>query len=142
MTEVAIRELTRIECLSLLGSKNVGQLALTRRALPAVIPARYVVFDDRVLIHASTGLDPVAWVDGEVVALHVEAFDPDLRRGWSISVTGAAHGTPAIAGAENEVRAPWIPSGGGDLIAISTDILWGERLGETHAPEANDQDDE
>ena len=139
MTEVAIRELTRIECLSLLGSKNVGQLALTRRALPAVIPARYVVFEDRVLIHAATGIDPVAWVDGEIVALHVEAFDPDLRRGWSISVTGAAHGTPAIVGAEHEVRAPWIPTGGGDLIAISTDIVWGERLGEAQ-PEADDHD--
>jgi hypothetical protein len=140
MTEVAIRELTRIECLSLLGSKNVGQLALTRRALPTVIPARYLMFEDRVLIHASTGLDPVAWVDGEIVALHVEAFDPDLRRGWSVSLTGAAHGTPAIAGAENEVRAPWIPTGGGDLIAISTDIIWGERLGAATEPGGDDDD--
>jgi uncharacterized protein len=138
MSDVAIRELTRIECLSLLASKNVGQLALTRRALPTVIPARYLLLEDRVLVHASTGLDPVAWVDGEIVALHVEAFDPDLRRGWSVSLTGAAHGTPAIAGSGNEVQAPWIPCGGGDLIAISTDIVWGEHLGETIAQPGDD----
>jgi nitroimidazol reductase NimA-like FMN-containing flavoprotein (pyridoxamine 5'-phosphate oxidase superfamily) len=131
MSQVTLRELSRTDCLALLRTTNLGSVALTRRALPAVVSARYLVHDDRVLVHMSTGLDRVPWIDGEVVALHVSAFDDDSRYGWSVSVTGAAHGTPNPTADETRPHAPWIPRGGGDLIAISTDLIWGERLGPT-----------
>jgi hypothetical protein len=112
----------------------VGQVALTRRALPTIVPAHYLVHDDRVLVHMSTGLDCVPWIDGEIVAFHVSAFDDDSRYGWSVSVTGAAHGTPNPTGHEPVPHAPWIAHGGGDLIAISTDMISGERLGPIEGP--------
>ncbi len=45
------------------------------------------------MIHASTGGDADLWKDGEIVALHVDAFDADRRAGWSVSVP-EPHGKP------------------------------------------------
>jgi uncharacterized protein len=131
MTDLALHELDRTECLALLATSNLGRLALTRRALPRIVPARYLVHNDRVVIHLSTGLDDVGWIDGEVVALQVSAFDEDQTHGWSVSVTGRAHGTPNPTRTDELPAAPWIPHGGGDLITLSTDVIWGERLGPT-----------
>ena len=91
-------------------------------------PARFVVRDNHVIVHLWTGLRPVPWRDGEIVALHVCHFDDDEHEGWSISVTGAAHGTPNLALEPDMPHAPWIAQGDGDLITLSTDIIWGERL--------------
>jgi hypothetical protein len=121
--------LSRIECLALLGTTEFGHLTLTRRALPMVVPAHYVLDGDRVLIHASTGGYPDLWRVGEIVALHVDAFDADQRAGWSVSVTGAAQAAPNLAGAGNFPSAPWLPAGGGNVIAVSTDLVWGQRFG-------------
>ncbi len=140
VSDLGVNELHRSECLALLATTNLGQLALTRRALPAVIPANYVVYRDRILIHASPGFDAVPWNDGEIVALHVSVFDADQRVGWSVSVTGVAHGTPDLAGIENIPHAPWIPHGGGHLIAISTDLVHGEHLGPTPEPTIPDRE--
>lgn len=129
MTDLAVRELDRTECLALLATTNLGRLALTRRALPMIVPARYVVSDERAVIHLSTGLDHVAWLDGEVVALQVSAFDETQTYGWSVCVTGAAHGTPDPGRTQDHPKAPWIATGGGDLITLSTDIIHGQRLG-------------
>jgi uncharacterized protein len=129
MTDLALRDLDHTECLALLATTNLGRLALTRRALPMIVPARYLVYDDRVVIHLSTGLDHIGWIDGEVVALQVSAFDDDQIHGWTVSITGAAHGTPDPTHIEDHPNAPWIPRGGGDLITLSTDVMRGERLG-------------
>ena len=116
--------LTRTECLELVGTTEFGHLTFTRRALPVVVPAHYVLDGDRVQIHASTGGNPDLWRDGEIVALHVDAFDADQRAGWSVSVTGAAQAAANLVGAESLSRAPWLPAGGGNFIAVSTDLVW------------------
>ena len=97
--------------------------------MPWAVPARYVVEQDRVLIHAFTGPEPVPWHDGDVVTLHAGAFDRDQRRGWSVSITGRAHGTPNLAEVPELPAAPWLPDGGGDLLEIIAELVEGERLG-------------
>jgi hypothetical protein len=129
VNEISSARLTRTECLALLGTTEFGHLTLTRRALPVVVPAHYVLDGDRVLIHASTGGNPDLWRDGEIVALHVDAFDADQRAGWSVSVTGAAREAANLVGAGNISHAPWLPAGGGNVIAVSTDLVWGQRFG-------------
>jgi uncharacterized protein len=129
VNEISSAGLTRTECLALLGTTEFGHLTLTRRALPMVVPAHYVLDGERVLIHASTGGKPDLWRDGEIVALHVDAFDVDQRAGWSVSVTGAAREAANLVGAGNTSRAPWLPAGGGNVIAMSTDLEWGQRFG-------------
>ena len=108
---------------------NLGQLMFTRNALLAAVPARYVVEQDRVLVHVTATTDKVPWRDGDVLTLHVTAFDPDQRRGWSVSVTGRAHGTPDLGGSAERPTAPWIACGGGDLLEVETELVEGERLG-------------
>jgi len=46
MTQLALRELNRDECVALLQTATTGQLALTPHALPAAAPARFVVRDN------------------------------------------------------------------------------------------------
>jgi hypothetical protein len=127
--EISSAGLSRTECLVLLGTTEFGHLTLTRRALPLVVPAHYVLDGDHVLIHASTGGNPDLWRNGEIVALHVDAFDADQRAGWSVSVTGAAREVANLVGTGTISRAPWLPAGGGNVIAVSTDLVWGQRFG-------------
>lgn len=117
--------LGREKCLALLASAEFGHLTLTRHALPTVVPSRYVVYEDRVLIHASTGGDTDVCQDGEVVTLHVDAFQADRTAGWSVSVTGAAH-EPTEDERQSVSRAPWLPSGSGNVITLATDLIWGQ----------------
>ena len=127
--EISSAALSRTECLALLATTEFGHLTLTRRALPTVVLAHYVLDRDRVVIHAATGGDPDLWRDGEIVALHVDAFDTDRRAGWSVSVTGAAQKAPNLVGVGNISRAPWLPTSAGNVIAVSTDLVWGQRFG-------------
>ena len=129
MTSVTSEPLSRGDSLNMLALGNVGQLIFTRNALHAAVPARYVVEQDRVLIHVMAGTEKVPWRDGDVLTLHVSAFDSDQRQGWSVSVTGRAHGTPDLGGSRERPTAPWIPSGGGDLLEVATELVEGERLG-------------
>jgi uncharacterized protein len=127
--EMSSAGLSRTECLALLGTTEFGHLTLTRRALPMVVPAHYVLHGNRVVIHASTGGDPDLWSEGEIVALHVDAFEADRRAGWSVSVTGAAHQATNLVVTGNILRAPWLPTSAGNVVAVSTALVWGQRFG-------------
>jgi hypothetical protein len=136
MTDVMHERLDRLESLDLLALGNLGQLVVTRDALPAAMPARYLVEEDRVLIHVFSTAERVSWRDGDVVTLHVTTFDADQRQGWCVSVTGRAHGTPNLEGIHEPPNAPWIPNGGGDLLEIFAELVEGERLGPQPQSEA------
>jgi hypothetical protein len=125
-TGVTTTGLSRGECLALLRSAEYGHLTLTRNALPSVVPARYVVGEhDELLIHAATGGDGEASRTGEIVTFHVDAFEDDRRAGWSVSVTGVASAVDADD-ASSVSLAPWLPAGTGTLIALSTNVIWGQ----------------
>jgi hypothetical protein len=127
--EISSAPLSRTACLALLATTEFGHLTLTRRAVPTVVLAHYVLDRDRVVIHAATGGDPDLWRDGEMVALHVDAFDTDRRAGWSVSVTGVAQEAANLVGAGNISRASWLPSSARNVIAVSTGLVWGQRFG-------------
>jgi len=122
-------ELNRRECLALLASTTFGQLAFTRDALPAVVPARYIVYPEQILIHATPALADARWKGGEVVALHASAFDDHQRYGWTVTVTGVGHRAGELRDAYAAPSAPWIAPGDGDLIALEVGLVCGERLG-------------
>jgi hypothetical protein len=132
MTNVVHESLDRLESLDLLALGNLGHLVVTRGALPAAFPARYVVEENRVLVHVTNRGERPSWREGDVVTLHATAFEPEQRRGWSVSVTGRAHGTPTLEGVHEPPNAPWIPTGGGDLLEVFAELVEGERLGVVH----------
>ncbi|HEY5172864.1 MAG TPA: hypothetical protein VIK54_14145 [Acidimicrobiia bacterium] len=44
-------------------------------------------------------------------------------------MTGAVREAANLVAAGNISRAPWLPAGGGNVIAVSEDLLWGQRFG-------------
>jgi nitroimidazol reductase NimA-like FMN-containing flavoprotein (pyridoxamine 5'-phosphate oxidase superfamily) len=78
--------LSQLECLRLLGSVDMGRLALSVGALPAVVPVRFVLVDEAVFFAAPCGSDLEAAVRDQVVAFEVDEVDP--TGGWSVVVTG------------------------------------------------------
>ncbi len=74
----------------MLAEAGVGRLALSVRALPTILPARYTVDDGSVILGLGRlGLAESA-IDGTVVAFAVDRFDVDPSHGWMVQLQGRA----------------------------------------------------
>ena len=80
----------RERCRSLLQECQVGRLVFTSKAMPAVVPVRYRVEGDQVLLRAANGSGWPSHVAGSVVAFEVDAFESSGEFGWSVVVIGRA----------------------------------------------------
>ncbi|MBG0816613.1 pyridoxamine 5'-phosphate oxidase family protein [Planomonospora sp. ID82291] len=85
-----LRVLTRAECIQLLASTPLGRIVFTDRALPAIQPVNYVLDGDDLVIRTGSGSKLASAVRDTIVALEADAFDPDGRTGWSVTVVGQA----------------------------------------------------
>jgi hypothetical protein len=119
--------LDRDECLRLLATATIGRIAISRSALPMLLPVSYELCDDRVLLCARSGT-ALAGAAGGVVAFEVDVIDPQSHDGWSVMVVGVARragdagdGDPPIPGH----LARW--GGAGDLLEVSTELTSGRR---------------
>jgi hypothetical protein len=130
----SMTELTRPECLQLLGTVPVGRIVFTHHALPAIRPVNHLVDLDAevVIILATMGaaITAAASPGGIVVAYEADALDPARQLGWSVIVTGTACliSDKVAAGRYRERIDPWIGQSTNDVISISTDIVHGYRL--------------
>jgi nitroimidazol reductase NimA-like FMN-containing flavoprotein (pyridoxamine 5'-phosphate oxidase superfamily) len=106
--------LTREQCLELLASGRLGRVALSESALPVVVPVRYELEAEGVIVGPDADLD--VRLGGAVVAFEVDEIDPDSNEGWSVQVTGVARQVRR----EDEAR--------GRLV-ISTEVMSGRRIG-------------
>ena len=82
-----LREVSREDCLALLGSKVVGRVAFCDDDGPTVLPVNYVVHDGTVLFR--TG--PTATIGrylGGLAAFEVDDPDEYTESGWSVLVRG------------------------------------------------------
>ena len=86
------------ECLRLLGTAAIGRLAYTQAALPAVRPVTFTLDAGDVRIPARTGSTLVSAVRGAVVAFESDAYDPDARTGWTVTVVGPSRVMDVRAG--------------------------------------------
>jgi uncharacterized protein len=131
--------LERGECLRLLASVSVGRIAISVRALPLILPVRFVVDGDSILIRTHPGTTLEAATRGAVVAFEAEgANSPDLLD-WSVLVTGVAR---HLTEAEHRVRgeALGLPRWSADeqdrIVLISTDHVSGRRSVPSSKPDA------
>jgi len=83
-------ELTSAECWELLARSSVGRLALSIRALPIILPVRYVVDDASVAISLGRFGMPAATVHDSVVAFAVDHIDEVEDQGWIVQMQGRA----------------------------------------------------
>ncbi len=67
--------LSREECLDLLSSSPIGRIVFTDRALPAVQPVNFCLFEGNVVIRTMAGSKLAAAARNAVVAFEVDDFD-------------------------------------------------------------------
>jgi nitroimidazol reductase NimA-like FMN-containing flavoprotein (pyridoxamine 5'-phosphate oxidase superfamily) len=80
--------LDRDGCLALLGTRTIGRLGLSIEALPAILPVRFAMLDDRIVVRTVPGTKLDAAVTQSVVAFEVDDHDVEGTWGWSVLVRG------------------------------------------------------
>ncbi|MGA7420394.1 MAG: pyridoxamine 5'-phosphate oxidase family protein [Acidimicrobiales bacterium] len=85
---MAIRVLSREECLDKLGGTSVGRIAITVEAIPTVVAVRFVVNGNRLIFDVIGGSVPGEVFDNVIVGFQADSFDAHGRRGWTVSGTG------------------------------------------------------
>ena len=89
--ESELLELSREECLRLLGSHHFGRLAVNMGDGPPVIRPVNYVFDERsqsVVFRSAPGSKFHALVRSADAAFEIDGIDEDSRTGWSVVVRG------------------------------------------------------
>ncbi|WP_181773689.1 pyridoxamine 5'-phosphate oxidase family protein [Amycolatopsis pittospori] len=85
-----LETLDREQCLSLLAGAGLGRVVFTSRALPAIQPARFVIYHGAIVVRTPSQSALFAGVLDSVVAFAVDGFAEDLMSGWYVTVLGRA----------------------------------------------------
>jgi nitroimidazol reductase NimA-like FMN-containing flavoprotein (pyridoxamine 5'-phosphate oxidase superfamily) len=128
--ETLAHALTWDECLDRLHACSIGRIAVTHRALPAIVPVNYVLTGSRVVFRTEPGGMLARACDGTVVAFEVDVLDPDGRSGWSVLVVGHAElleGSAAVRAAEMGLVAA-VGDGRDQFVAITIGQLSGRLI--------------
>ncbi|MGW5360151.1 pyridoxamine 5'-phosphate oxidase family protein [Actinopolymorpha pittospori] len=96
--------LSRMECLTLLREAMVGRVVFIDRALPAVLPAPFVVAGESVVFRTSRA-SPLARHPDEVVGF--EADDMDGGCEWFVSAVGVANVVDGETARSAHLCLPW-----------------------------------
>ena len=107
--EVGVGALSRRAAFDRLSTVNVGRVALTMRALPAVVSVRFYL-DKLAVVVASSLWDLRAQAVGQVVAFHADGTDARTGQGWEVCLVGVAAAcgdpSPGPDGVGGSVRVP------------------------------------
>ena len=136
-----LEDLTRGQCLRLLGSTAVGRVVYTDGALPAVAPVAYALDGSAIVFRAGADTRLAAGTDGAVVAFEVDSIDPQTVTGWSVVVVGIARvvsDDATLARVQQLLLVSWGDGERQHVVRIAASDLRGRRLvpAPTGAPEA------
>jgi hypothetical protein len=109
--------LTKAECLTLLATSEVGRLAITQHALPALIPVRVRLVHDYVLIESFIEM-AVPLATPCVAALETGNLGEGHGREWSVEVCGLLHREASADAGVKGVKS-------NDIFRLSTTIIRG-----------------
>jgi uncharacterized protein len=124
--ETGLVVLDESDCLRLLGSVPVGRIAVTDRALPAVLPVYFLLRGRTVLLRVCGTGRLAAATRAAVVAFEADEFGP--AGGWSVLGVGR---TRPMYPDERAVAAGlrgWGPPGHDGFVAIGLEVLTGRTL--------------
>ena len=110
------------ECWELLASASVGRIALSIRALPAILPVQYYL-DGRTLAVCLGHRELPERSLNAVVAFAADAIDPQTRSGWSVQVQGRS-ATPRQP--QIDTACGWPAAG--QIVQIKPEIITGHRM--------------
>ncbi len=77
-------------CLGLLGTSEVGRLAVSIKEHPDIFPINYVVDRGTIVFRSAEGTKLAAALLGRGVAFEVDGYDPAAGEAWSVVVKGYA----------------------------------------------------
>jgi uncharacterized protein len=127
-----IQSLSSEECLQLLSTGSVGRIAVTRDALPVILPVNYAVDGGSILIRTTDGaILRAARAGGAVVAFEVDNLDARTMTGWSVLVTGTLREVTAVSAVLRAEQLPLVPWAGGErrhFVRITPGLLSGRRI--------------
>lgn len=124
--------LDRGESLALLGTASVGRLGITFGALPTIVPVNFRLIGEEIVLRTTIGTKLDAATCNRIVAFEVDAIDAFAHTGWSVVVVGLAREVTDAAerAALDPSRIPrWAPVDSDRVVAISTEMVTGRRLG-------------
>jgi uncharacterized protein len=121
--------LDRSSCLELLGTADVGRIALSIGALPVVLPVNFAMLGEDIVIRTSPGSRLETAATNAVVAFEVDCVDAS-HSGWSVLVQGVATEItdPLELRQARLVHLNSWPGGDGRLLRLVTQIVSGRRF--------------
>jgi hypothetical protein len=126
-----LSEIGRAGCLALFDRAQVGRVALTRHALPAVHPVAYGLDGEEIVFRTAAGSTLAAAMRHAVVGFQVDQIDFAARTGWTVLGIGEAYEV-VVPGRLAELAmilpGPWVAGRGGHVISIPLQVLSGRRL--------------
>jgi len=130
-----VRALSRPEILKLLAARGTCSVAVTDRALPVVVPALYVLAEEKLYIKAADGTTLARTAPGRVVGVGVHTTELDSPPYWSLSLTAVAEIVPLaehIGVAQLADLQAWQDGQDGCVVlSLSTDLAVGSEWCQT-----------
>jgi uncharacterized protein len=126
-----LEQLSRGECLRLMGQVPLGRIVYTRQALPAVELVNFTLDDGDIIIRTDSGGRLAAATRGAVVAFEADTVDTAAHAGWSVTIVGYSRAVTDGAEArhlEQTGLVPWAPGKRDHFIRISPSIVSGRRI--------------
>jgi nitroimidazol reductase NimA-like FMN-containing flavoprotein (pyridoxamine 5'-phosphate oxidase superfamily) len=123
--------LSREDCLVLLGTAELGRVAMTSGALPTILPVNFRFDGRQILIRTGRGTRLDAATRDSVVAFEADQMEPAWNAGWSVVVTGVARvltDPGEVVAAQHPSLVRWAPADDDRIVAISPDVVSGRRV--------------
>ena len=128
---LALPQLSRARCLTLMASVPVGRIIYTSRALPAVELVHFTLEHGDIVIATDRGGKLATAVRGAVVAFEADCLDPAHQAGWSVTAIGPSSEV-TDPGEMTRLAAmglnSWAPAPRDHYIRISPVMLTGRQL--------------
>ena len=120
-----------------LASHSIGRIAVTSRALPAIVPVNYSLTGRTTVVFRTEPDGMLARATNDtVVAFEVDELARDGRSGWSVLVVGVAHhieGSNLMRALETRVISA-MGDGRDQFVAITVGQVTGRCVEPTPAP--------
>jgi uncharacterized protein len=126
-----LEQLSRGECLRLMGQVPLGRIVYTRQALPAVELVNFTLDDGDIIIRTDSGGKLAAATRGAVVAFEADSVDTVTHAGWSVTIVGYSQAVTdgdEVCHLEQTGLVPWAPGKRDHFIRISPTFVTGRRI--------------
>lgn len=124
-----LERLTGAECRRLLPTAPVGRLAIGTPHFPSIEPVSFALVEGEIVVAVRAGSAGDALAPGTPVSFEADRLDHDLRRGWSVTVTGPVEDLDAdVVPLVTPLLAPWPAAAGDRLLLIRSERIRGQRV--------------